>query len=336
MNELSKWERVQAAVRGEQVDRVPVSFWKHNAVKEWSPRALADLTLQQFHDYDLDFIKLTPTGIYPYQDWGPTVRFSRDDREHPECVDAAVKSGDDWEGLSTLDINSGALGRELDSIRFLSAGVMQAAPILMTIYSPLTVASMLCSTSDNRDCLVEHIRAYPAQLHSALSVIRDVVQAYALACLDAGASGMFIATTMANLDLLTRAEYEEFGCNYDLPVLEAIREKSQLTFLHVCRKNIMFDLLMSYPVDVLHWNNHAVEGPTLRQARQKINKGLSGGVAVETLVRGTPDDVISEVHSAISETNGTGLILTPTCTISGFTPKKNLRAFRSAVDDTFI
>jgi len=333
MKEISKWERVKAAALGEQVDRVPVSFWQHHAVKEWSPRSLAELTLQQFNKYDLDFIKLTPTGIYPYQDWGPTVRFSRDDRVHPECVDAAVKSADDWEGLATLDVNSGALGRELDALRFLSEGVMGAAPILMTIYSPLTIASMLCSTSDNRDRVVEYIRSCPEQLHSALSTIRDVVQAYAVACLDAGASGMFMATTMANLDLLTRDEHKEFGFHYDLPVLEAIRGKSQLTFLHVCRKNVMFDIVTQYPVDVLHWNNHAIEGPTLKQARQQINKGLSGGVAVETLFRGTPDDVVSEVRSAISQTNGTGFILTPTCTINGFTPAENIQAFRGAVDD---
>ena len=333
MHRLNKWERVLAAARGEQVDRVPMSFWRHHAVQEWSPQSLADLTLQQFLEYDLDFIKLTPTGIYPYQDWGPTVRFSRDDRVHPECVDAAVKSSDDWDELLALDVNSGALGRELSAIKFLSKGLMGAAPIIMTIYSPLQIARMLCSTSKTRDRIVEYVRSCPEQLHTGLSTIRDVVQAYALASLDAGASGIFLASTMATLDLLTPEEYEEFGSNYDLPVLESVGAKSELTIFHLCGKNVMFDLIMRYPVDVLHWNNYALEGPTLKQARQQTKKGLSGGVAVETLFRGTPEDVASEVRLAIAQTNGTGIILTPNCTINGSTPVENLRALRNAVED---
>ena len=65
MKEISKWERVKAAALGEQVDRVPVSFWQHHAVKEWSLRSLAELTLQQFNKYDLDFMLLEEQHMHP-------------------------------------------------------------------------------------------------------------------------------------------------------------------------------------------------------------------------------------------------------------------------------
>ena len=39
---MNKRERVMAAIRGEPVDRVPLSFWLHNFAREYSAQALAD------------------------------------------------------------------------------------------------------------------------------------------------------------------------------------------------------------------------------------------------------------------------------------------------------
>ncbi|MCP3977006.1 MAG: hypothetical protein GY720_21165, partial [bacterium] len=181
MKPMSKWQRVEAAVRGDDVDRIPLTFWRHHAVQEWSPRSLAELTLDQFHKYDLDIIKLTPTGIYPTQDWGPTIRFSTDDCVHPQFVEAAVKSPDEWAALRNLDINSGALGRELEAIRLLKAGLDEDVPIVMTVYSPLTIALMLCVTETSVDRVVQDLRESPQELHAGLATICEVVREYVLA-----------------------------------------------------------------------------------------------------------------------------------------------------------
>jgi len=331
MKSMSKWERVEAAIHGEAVDRVPLSFWRHYAVQEWSPRSLAELTLALYHKYDLDIIKLTPTGIYPTQDWGPTIRFSQDDTIHPAWVEAAVMSADEWTTLPKLNINAGALGRELEAIRFLKAGLGDDVPFVMTIYSPLTIAAMLCWAETSRDRIIQDLRDAPQKLHAGLATIRDVVQEYALACLEAGVSGLFLATQMAHYDALTQAEYEEFGVAYDLPILESLKGKSRLTILHVCRQNVMFDLMADYPVDVIHWNDRASQGPNLTEARKKTKKALSGGIAVRTLSQGSAEEVAAEVRDAIDQTGGTGFILAPTCTIDGRTPDENLQAMRRAV-----
>lgn len=334
MKPMSKWERVEAAVRGEAVDRIPISFWRHYAVQEWAPHRLAELTLALYRQFDLDIIKLTPTGIYPIQDWGPTIRFSRDDTAHPEWVEAAISSADEWRSLPRLDVMTGALGRELDAIRRLAEALDEDVPFVMTIYSPLTIASMLCWTASARDRIVQDLRDAPGKVHAGLATIRDVVQDYATTCLEAGASGIFLATQMANYDALTRAEYEEFGVAYDLPILEALVGKSRLTILHVCRQKVMFDLMADYPVDVIHWDNHARGGPSLAEARQMTNKALSGGLAVRTLHQGTAEDVLAEAREAITQTSGTGFILAPTCTMSGRSPEANLRAVRQAANET--
>ena len=334
MTAMSKWDRVEAAVRGEAVDRVPVSFWRHFAVREWSPRSLAELTLDQYRDYDLDIIKLTPTGIYPTQDWGPTIRFSRDDRIHPAWVDAAIRSPEEWPALPGLDVTAGALGRELEAIRILASTLDEDVPLVMTLYTPLTIASILCWTASSRDRIVQDLRQAPQQMHAGLAVIRDVVTEYAAACLEAGVNGIFMATQMAHYDVLKRDEYEAFGRAYDLPILESIAGRSRLTMLHACRQNVMFDLIADYPVDVIHWNDRAEQGPNLAAARQRTSKALSGGVAVDTLLNGTAEEVLAEARDAIAQTAQIGFILAPTCTVDGRTPETNLRALCQAAQES--
>lgn len=331
MKPMTKWERIEAVIHGAEVDRVPFTFWRHYAVQEWSPRRLAELTLAQYRHFDLDLIKLTPTGMYPIQDWGPTIRFSRDDTVHPAWVEAAVTSVDEWPTLPRLDINAGALGRELEAIRFLAASLDEETPLVMTLYSPLTIAGMLCWTATARDRVVKDLREAPQQVHAGLTVIRDVVLEYAAACMQAGASGIFLASQMANYDSLTLDEYQEFGVAYDLPILESLQGKSRLTMLHACRQNVMFELVAGYPVDVINWADRAVTGPTLAQARQMSGKALAGGLAVETLFNGTADDVRREVRDAVVQTGGRGFMLTPGCTINARSPEANLHAARQAL-----
>jgi len=331
MKEMSKWERVEAALHGEEVDRVPFGFWRHYFLQEWAPRRLAELTLAFHRQFDTDLVKLTPSGIYPVQDWGPTIRFGRDDHTSPAWVEAAVASADEWETLPRLDVTKGSWGRELETIGHLANALEDAAPLLMTIYSPLTIACTLCWGRDSRDRVIEDLRQSPRQLHAGLATIRDVVRDYAAACLEAGASGLFFATQMANYDDLTVEEYKEFGVAYDLPILESVVDKSRMTVLHVCRRNVMFDLMADYPVDVIHWADRAAV-PSLAEARQMTDKTLSGGLSGETLLHGTEEEVIAEASDAIAQTGGRGFILAAGCVISTRTPEANLAAARRATE----
>ena len=52
INEMTKTERVMAAVNGEEVDRIPVCFW-HHFRPEGSGRKMAEATLE-FFDYTFD------------------------------------------------------------------------------------------------------------------------------------------------------------------------------------------------------------------------------------------------------------------------------------------
>jgi uroporphyrinogen decarboxylase len=306
-----------------------MAFWRHYFLQEWAPCRLAELTLEFHRQFDTDLVKLTPSGIYPLQDWGPTIRFGRDDHTSPQYVAPAVESAKGWLDLPRLDVTKGSWGRELETIHHLSKELADTAPLLMTIYSPLTIASFLCWESNSRDRVVWDLRESPRQLHLGLATIRDVVIDYAAACLDAGATGLFFASHMSTCDTLTREEYQEFGVAYDLPILEAVVERSRFTMLHMCRKNIMFDLLAGYPVDALHWADRLGQ-PDLAKARQATDKVLSGGLLVDTLLNGTEQEVQVEALEAAAQVDRRGFILGAGCVIDTRTPEGNLHAARRA------
>ncbi len=108
MKKMTKWERVEAALHGAEVDRVPISLWKHYHLQDRSPKQLAEVTLALYHQFDIDLIKLTPSGLYPIQDWGATIQFGRDDDFLPLAVQPVITSADDWEALPGLDVSKGA------------------------------------------------------------------------------------------------------------------------------------------------------------------------------------------------------------------------------------
>ena len=63
---MTRTERVQAAVHGAEVDRLPVCFW-HHFQPDGSGRAMAEATLRFFdEEFDLDIAKVMPDIPYPF------------------------------------------------------------------------------------------------------------------------------------------------------------------------------------------------------------------------------------------------------------------------------
>jgi len=333
MKEMSKWERVEAALRGEEVDRVPISLWKHYHLQDRSPVQLAEVSVALHRQFDTDLIKLTPSGLYPIQDWGATIQFGRDDDFLPLAVQPAINSAEEWETLPRLDVNKGVLRRELDTIRFVAGLLDGSAPFMGTLFSPLNLAYKLCGDHVSGELVMNYVRESPRQLHAGLAVITDVVVEYAAACLEAGASGFFFATQLATYDLMTPAEFKEFGVAYDLKVLESLQAKSRVTMLHVCKQNLMFDLVADYPVDVINWAA-ATSGTSLTDARAMTDTALAAGLSLQTLLSGTEQDVRAEAREAIAQAGRTGFILAPDCVIRGPSPDANLAAARQAAEET--
>lgn len=88
---MTKKERVRAALRGEPVDRVPVSLWGHDFLREWSADDLAAQTVESYRAHDWDFIKLNPRWTFFAEAWGNTYQRPTEQR-FPRLLEPAVKS----------------------------------------------------------------------------------------------------------------------------------------------------------------------------------------------------------------------------------------------------
>src|SRR5215469_1404393 len=186
---MTKRERVLAAIERRAVDRAPVAFWRHVPDVDHTPQGLADAMLRFHRRWDLDLIKVMSSGVYCVEDWGCRVAYQGQPGGAKRCTEHAVKRHADWAHVRPLDPGAGALGRELEAVRLIRKGRADDAPILMTIFSPFTIATKLAG-----DLATQSIDAAPEALRAALDVITETTARYAGEALAAGADGIFFAT----------------------------------------------------------------------------------------------------------------------------------------------
>ncbi len=324
---MTKRERLRAALRGEAVDRPPVALWRHFPREDTRAETLAAAHVRFYQACDWDFLKVTPASGYYGDDWGLHAGYRPNREGTRHYTDRPVKKAADWAGLRSLDVTAGVYGRELHTLHLIREALPEEV-ILATVFSPLSIARTLCGDQ----ALLRYLREQPEVLHQGLATITEVTQRFAAETLDAGADGIFFATQCATTDYLTEEDYEEFGRPYDLQVLDAAA-RAELRLLHLHGVHVMFDLVTDYPVDALNWHDRQTP-PTLAEARQRYSGCLAGGLDQETLSRGTPEAVAAQVHDAIAQTGGRGLIIAAGCVTFVDSPEANLRAARAAVSSS--
>jgi uroporphyrinogen decarboxylase len=325
---LTKRERVLAALAGEEVDRVPVSAWGHDYLREWTADGLAEATLEAYRRYDWDFIKVNPRASYYAEDWGCRYQASGRADAPPQTLAVAVKSAADLRRLRPLDPSRGAYGEQLAALRLIGDGLKGEAPFIQTVFSPLAVASRLAGSHEP---IRQYMEEAPTDLEAALGVIAETLAGYAHACLEAGADGLFFASVeWGSRNYISAEQYSRFGRPFDLQVLKAVQGAS-FNLLHVCRNNNMLADLLDYPVHAFHWATTGTDNPSLGDILARTDKAVMGGVSHDsTILSSRPEDVAAEARAAIEATGGRRFLLAPGCSIAPTTPEGNLRAMIAA------
>jgi uroporphyrinogen decarboxylase len=310
--DLTKTERVMAAVRGEEVDRLPVCFW-HHFRPGGSGRKMAAATYDFFvEEFDLDIIKIMPDLPYPF----------------PR---RSISDVDGWRLLEPIDADrSRYFTQRATSIDVLRDQVGYETPIIMTVFSPLAELTYFAA---ERDVLFQHMRENPSVVHEALSVVAENLRDQIRDCIDAGADGVFFALQGCSTSIMSREQYREFGRPYDLMALQGGID-GWLNILHVHGdKDLMFDDVLDYPVQVLSWSDR-LAGPSLREARAKTNKCLMGGWhEFGALSNGPVEKIREEAEDAIRQTGGRKFILANGCSVPDDTDHSWLQEARKIADD---
>ena len=323
---MTKRERVTAALGRKTVDRPPVSFWRHAPAVDHTARGLAGAMLDFQRRWDLDFIKVMSSGVYCVEDWGCRVAYTGAPSGAKQCVEHAVTRASDWARIRPLDPGTGALGRELEALRLIVNGKSDDAPVLHTIFSPLTIARKLAG-----DQLAADLVQSPTAVLQALEIITDTVIAYTKATVEAGADGFFVATQTGSPDVMSRENKSRFGLLYLRRVLESLSGKSDFTLLHIHGKDIYFDEMAALPAHALNWHDR-VTSPTLAEAQRRFSGAVIGGLSEwRTLREGPATAVAAEAEDAMRQTGGVGVMVAPGCGLPLDVPDAHLEAAVSAV-----
>lgn len=325
-SEMKKRERVFAALRGDEVDRVPVSAWWHDFPREWDARSLADATVEAYNAYGWDWIKINPRASYYGEVFG--AEFQPYDDRQPDLVKPAFTSPTAMSRLKPVDMRNGVLRQHIESVKLVVKGRQDAAPVVQTVFSPLATLSRAAGSTK---FIQRTIRENPKAVHKALEAATETLTRYSAACVKAGADGIFFATVeWGSSDVISWTAYKQFGLPYDLRVLEAVAD-APFNILHVCRSRNHLLKMLDYPVVAFNWATQDTTNPSPGEVLGKTDKAVIGGASHDrTIPHGTPADVVKEAHRSILDAGGRRFLLAPGCAVPPTTPEKNLRALAQA------
>lgn len=307
---MNKARRIQAALDGAPWDRRPFSFWTHMPDVDLDPALLADRTYDFYRTHDLDFIKLMNNGMYPIEDFDCVIDRSAVPRGGvARLVQGPIDAPEDWERIRPLDETQGALGRELRYLERLQQQVRGEAPVVATVFSPLTIAHKL-----SKGRVREHLQAEDTgPVLRALDAITETTVRFTERLMTAGADGIFFATQLGSRDLFAEEPYRRYGVPWDLKVLGAA-QGAWFNILHVHGENIFFPLFRDYPVHCINW--HIWESPPdLLEARAQTRKCLMGGLVRGHITERNRSAIQEDMRRTRRQMKGSAYILTPGCGI---------------------
>jgi uroporphyrinogen decarboxylase len=336
---MTRHERIAAALKGEDLDRIPINVWMHHSAEDQDPRSLAETQVRFAEEFDFDFIKLMPFGLYSVQDYGAKIKIYAQTGRPAELADPGIHGIADWGVLEPLPAYYGTYGKQVQLARYAVKYGGKRFPIIQTIFSPLTTARKLAG-----DRILDDLKEDPALFKQALEAITETTINFVKANIEAGVDGFFFATQCAVYDFCPEDVYREFGEYYDLKVINAYKDETFFNVVHPHGTGCMFELIAAYPAPCINWHDRWTE-PDLKTARALTGKCLLGGLreapffdqtgkktAESILKTGTPGELQNHVAEAVEAASWRKLIIGPGCVAGQDLPPGQLRAIRSAVD----
>jgi uroporphyrinogen decarboxylase len=325
MSNMSKRQRLEAAIADEKVDRLPVALWRHWPGDDQNAEALAAAHLKWQSDYDWDLVKVGPASSYSVVDWGLLDQWEGHIEGTRMNTYLPVRSPADWEALRPLDPTQGMLAEQVKALRLVGEGLRGGVPFIATVFSPLSMAKHLAGN----EAVISHLRHSPDALRKGLDVMTESILRFIDAARATGIDGIYYAVQHAAYPLLSRDEFAAFGRPYDLRVLESAADL-WCNIVHLHGKSVMFDMVADYPMAFLNWHDRDT-GIDLANGLSGTAAAASGGVSQWTIHQDGPENMLAEVRDARAQTGDRRLLLGTGCVIMTTTPLRNIRALRESV-----
>lgn len=291
---MTKTERMRALLEGEKLAPPAMSLWRHFPVHDQGLREVVKNIICFQDCFQWDFVKAPGQRLYGLRDLGTAAESATG-----AAAGFDMKRGQDWEGLPVLPV-ADAVFTTTELVKRFKGKV----PVIATVYSPLTTAAGMAG-----DRMLVHMRRSPDSFHRGLEAICETTVALVENVKAMGADGVFLVSQLGTYDKMSGEEYEEFGCPYDLRVLEPAGDM-WFNILHMHGIAPMFGLLEQYPVQALHWND-GLSDISLSQGRRMSAKVLMGGMDENGLAECNGDGLREGFRHSMEQVPDGRLILAP-------------------------
>lgn len=327
---LSHRERILAVIAGEKPDRPAVSFWRHFYHQEATAEGLAEAMLAYQKKFDWDFMKINPRASYHVEDWGNRLDWSKSEFSRHRKLKFAVEKIADWEKITPLPATAPVLAEHLRAVSLIKKSADKNLPLFMTVFTPLSIAGDLVPEGS---LLLQHLEQDKAKVLTAVENITVTFEKYVAELRNAGADGIFLATTeWATSEAMSYPMYETIARPCDLRILRAAGSDA-LNIMHICAANNFLKQLADYPAQLFNWDSSHPTNPTLDTGLEILKgKALIGGIDHTGWLRhASPEEIKNEMTRQRDRYDGKPVIFGPGCTYEPTVPEENIRAVKEAL-----
>jgi len=305
---MNKRERFYAAVRGEKIDRPPVTAWVHFLSDHLTGEQTAALHRCFFETYDWDVVKVMNDYRYP--------------------IPAGVQTLEDAASLRAfkpLGLDEPCFDQQLKCLATLRAALGPDIALIDTGFDPYQ--QVLRNVGFDQ---APHMWKHKTEALRALQVVAENICRYIKAVKAQGVEAFFLSINGAIGEGFPRGSnqqvYETFQRPFELQLLQAA--EGMMRILHVHGAGLDIGRVLGYPCEVISISDRLPGNPSLAALRKITPKCLMGGIDETKFQERNLPAIAREVDDALAQAGRRKFILAPGCTIPSFTPKRSLMFLR--------
>ncbi len=297
-----------AAVRGEPLERPPVTAWVHFLSDHLPGGETARLHQRFLEAYDWDVLKVMNDYRYPVPEGVQTY-------DDPESIRA----------FRPLRLDEPAFAEQLKCLAEARNSLGPDIALVDTMFDPYQ--QMLRNVGFSE---APNLHKHRAHTLRALEAVADTLVRYIKAVKAQGIDALFLSINGAIREGFprgsTREVFEAFQRPFDLELLRAA--EGMVRILHVHGVGLDPARVLDYPCEVISLSDRLSGNPSLVELRKLTDRCLMGGLDETRIQERTLPSLAREVDDALAQAGPRNFILAPGCTIPSFTPKRTLRFLR--------
>ena len=337
MIKMTSKERFYAAVRFQEVDRVPTDLHNFALCARASgksfdrfvldPEAMAEAQIALHKEFGHDVLLVENGTASLAQAMGCEISLREDD---PPVADRAV-----LRGLEEMDklvvsgkiLEAPLLKANLQAVRLLRKKLGDSVVIMgRGDQGPFSLASQILGMNELLTVLGE------GEMDAEIAALLELCARAGIICctamLEAGAHCTSIGDSTAGPDVISPAMYERFARPYEKKLIDAVHGAGGMIALHICgNAGAIIEGMVDTGADILELDQKTDLGRAWPVCRGRA--AVLGQISPVTLMNGTPGDVALETGEMLEKVGGrkaSGVILGPGCALGGLTPYENIHA----------